>query len=138
MLTENRYSLTVILEKDAEQRMIKEERALNEQLQRYGIRLTFGPCREQGIKAGLRYVMNLTMDPSNRTRGAGRKPVSGSITMEEAFRMEQQGTGKKEIAAQIGISLSAYYRRRCRYLEGHGRETQGADLTKKQERSVRT
>ena len=119
MLTENRYSLTVILEKDAERRMMQEAGALNEQLHRYGIRLTFGPSRNQGNKAGLRYVLHLTMDPSVRARGAGRKPVSGSISMEEALQMEQRGIQKKEIAAQMGISLSSYYRRRCRYLEEH-------------------
>ena len=81
MLTEDRYSLTVILEKDAEQRMMREQKALNEQLQKYGIRLTFGPSRNQGHKAGLRYALCLYMDPAVRTRGAGRKPVPGSITM---------------------------------------------------------
>lgn len=116
MLTENRYFLTVILEKDSEQSMMREQRVLNEQLQKYGVRLTFGPSRNQGRKAGLRYVLCLTMDPSFRSRGAGRKPVPGSITMEEALRMEQQGKEKKEIALQMGISLSSYYRRRCQYL----------------------
>ena len=121
MLTENSYSLTVILEKDAEKRMMQEERALNGQLQKYGIRLTFGPSRNQGRKAGVRYVLNLAMDPSARTRSAGRKPVCCSITMEEALQMERQGKGKKEIAAEMGISLSSYYRRRSRHLEGHGK-----------------
>ena len=81
MLTEDRYSLTVILEKDAEQRMMREQKALNEQLQKYGIRLTSGLSRNQGHKAGLRYVFHLCMDLAVRTRSAGRKPVPGSITM---------------------------------------------------------
>lgn len=119
MLSENSYTLTVILEKDARQRMMQEQEALNEQLRKYGVRLTFGPSRNQGHKAGLRYVLRLSMDPSVRARGAGRRPAACGITMEEALRMEQQGTGKKEIAAKMGISLSSYYRRRSQHLEGH-------------------
>ena len=38
--------------------------------------------------------------------------------------MEQQGAEKKETAVLMGIRLSSYCRRRCRYLEEHGREMQ--------------
>lgn len=86
------------------------------------------PKTPQGLRPAMLYSdvastgENPQFSPCCATRkgiraGAGRKPLECRVRMDDALRMEKQGTDKK-IAEQMGVSLATYYRKRKNYLEG--------------------
>ena len=117
MIVGTKYSFPVFLEKDFEQKVLREAEIFNEALSGHGIRLTFAPSRYQGRKGLTGYSAIISIDPEIAGRGAGRKPLSGAISMEEALRLEEQGDEKAVVAEKMGISIATYYRRRKQYLE---------------------
>ena len=116
MLSKNGYSTSVLIETDCEQKVLMEEEALNDVLQKYGIRVFFAGSRYQGWKGLRRYTLRIVFDHETHARGAGRKPRECGMDMEEALCLEEKGMEKKEIAGLMGVSVATYYRKRKAYL----------------------
>ena len=117
MVNERRCSFQVLLEKETEQHILREEAEMNRILMKQGIHLTFSPSRDQGIKHLKRYSVVISIDQDAARRGAGRKPIQCQLTMGDALKMEENGDSKEIIAERMGISIASYYRRRKKYLD---------------------
>ena len=121
MLHGNAYSTSVLIETDHEQKILMEEEALNQLLQKCGVRVSFAVSRYQGRKGLRRYTLRIICDLEAHARHAGRKPGECALDMAEALQMEGRGVDKKQIAALMGVSIATYYRKRKAYLsDGQG------------------
>lgn len=118
MTGRKRISASVYVDRENEDRILSGESGMNEVLIKNGIRISCSPSRYQDRKGLKRYAVMIEFDGRTLGRGAGRKPLECRVGMDDALRMEKQGTDKKKIAEQMGVSLATYYRRRKNYLEG--------------------
>lgn len=116
MVSDGRCSFQVLLDKSSEKRVLSEELKMNELLSKYGIHITFSPSRNQGRKGLTRYSIVISTNIDAVKRGAGRKPKTAALTMDEATKLEQDGVSKEAIAEMMGISIATYYRRRKLHL----------------------
>ncbi len=112
-----RISVSVYVDKENEARMLAGEEKMNVFSLKHGVRVCFSPSRHQGRKGLTKYALTVEFDGEAFGRGAGRKPLECGMGMEEAMRMEAQGSDKETIAGQMGVSLATYYRKRKKYLE---------------------
>ena len=64
-----------------------------------------------GSKAFVHYIIDLNVDYSILSRGAGRPQVASDYTLEEVEKMLQKGMSSEEIANLLHMSLSSFYRR---------------------------
>ena len=117
LLTDDRFSFQALVDKETERRLFKEEAMIKKVLAKHGIFFSLSPSRNQGVSGYVRYSMAVSFDPEIIGRGAGRKPKDCPIDMEEALQKEASGEDKREIASQMGISISTYYRKRKRFLD---------------------
>lgn len=111
-------SALVYVNRENEDRILSGESEMNEILIKNGIRISCSPSRYQDRKGLKRYAVMIEFDGRTLGRGGGRKPLECRVGMDDALRMEKQGTDKKKIAEQMGVSLATYYRRRKNYLKG--------------------
>ena len=117
LVTNDRFSFQALVDKETERRLLKDEALINKVLTKHGIFFSLSPSQNQGVSGYVRYTMSVRFDPEIIGRGAGRKPKDCPIDMEEALRKEASGKSKQEIASQMGISISTYYRKRKRFLD---------------------
>ena len=116
MVLENRWSFEVFVDKDSEKGMFEAAQAFNEKMLKHGMWMECAISRYQGTKGLKRCYVVLHREEGIAGRNAGRKKVETAYGMDEAMRQEAAGKGKKAIAAEMGISLASYYRRRKEYL----------------------
>ena len=110
-------SLSIYVKQDEVDKAEQFEKAINDAIYwRHGVNVSLAPSRKQGKKGYMHYILQVCLNEDIINRKAGRKPIACAITIEEALEMEKTNTDKKLIAAQMGVSLATYYRKRQAYL----------------------
>ena len=109
MITKHQFSVYLpIVEEKVTLKKINE---FNQIINKYGIFLGVCPSRNQDRKAFVHYIIDLNVDYSILSRGAGRPQVASDYTLEEVEKMLQKGMSSEEIADLLHMSLSSFYRR---------------------------
>lgn len=116
MVCKNKWSFEVLVSEDSEKNMFEAAHDFSEKMIRHGIWMECAISRYQGVRGLKRCYVILHCEEEIVGRNAGRKKVETAYGMDEAMRQEAAGKAKKTIAAEMGISLASYYRRRKEYL----------------------
>ncbi len=105
------HQFSVYLPSDEEKATLQKLNEFNQLINKYGVFLGICPSRNQDRKAFVHYIIDLNLDCSILSRGAGRPQVASGCTLEEVEKMLQRGKRSEEIAESLNMSLSSFYRR---------------------------